>query len=86
MSALGEGMDDLFDFSEQVLGEPAKDTQSDKLKPVLTNESEVLTSYLLVNALMNLLIRKHIIQSHEVQVLIAELHVEYMKLKRGKAE
>lgn len=86
MSALGERDDELFDFSEQILGEPVKEIKPSPEKVVLNKDSEVMTSYLLVNALLNLLIRKGVIYPHEVNALVAELHVDYLKKKRGQSE
>lgn len=81
---------DEFDFSELIGSgipdEPAKElvTPDGKTEqPKNPYQTEVQTSYLLVNALMTLLIRKGIIQQHEVQALVAELHFEYMK-KKGR--
>ncbi len=77
--------DELFDFSDQILGESSQTTthqdiqQSDQIK--LTYQNEVHTSYLLVNALFNLLLRKGVIFPHEVNPLVEELHTEYMKRK-----
>jgi hypothetical protein len=76
---------DDFDFSE-IIGEPAKEPvlpSGETEKPEHPYQGEVQTSYLLVNALMTLLVRKGIIHPHEVQALVAELHIEYMK-KRGR--
>lgn len=83
--------DDDFDFSEQIFTEttpspeaaqPAP-TDSPKRHPY---ETEVQSSYLLVNALMNLLIRKGIIQTHEVTALVAELHQDYMKARKEREQ
>jgi hypothetical protein len=88
---MAERDEDFFDFSEQILGEPAKELvlpsgeiSEDHLKPN-PYQSEVQTSYLLVNALLNLLVRKGIIFQHEVQSIVAELHIDYMKRKRGSS-
>lgn len=88
MVASGGRDDELFDFSDQVLGGQAGDTNEvkpeEKQEPVAMNyQGEVHTSYLLVNALFNLLVRKGIIYPHEVNTLVGELHEEYMK-KKGK--
>lgn len=88
---------DDFDFSEMIFGEPKQlPVQEEVVNPTPTNketpatsstpniyDTEVQTSYLLVNALLNLLVRKGYIYPHEVQALVAELHVDYMK-KRQK--
>jgi hypothetical protein len=90
---------DDFDFSEMIFGEPTKlpekeeaasdpaptkkETPAAKGKPT-SYDTEVQSSYLLVNALLNLLIRKQLIYPHEVQALVAELHVDYMKKKKGR--
>lgn len=92
MSALGERDDDIFDFTNQVFGEIAKESEQNhegeqsSQQPVLNRDSEVHTSYLLVNALMTLLLRKGMIYPHEINALVAELHVEYIKKKRGQRE
>jgi|GEM_PF-3845807 len=85
MVVLGERDDDFFDFRDQVFGESARDSIpfSPQEEAVLNRDSEIHTSYILVNALLNLLIRKGIIYPHEVKALVAELHAEYIK-KRGK--
>jgi hypothetical protein len=84
MSA-NEKDDDLFNFSDQIIGESAKEPPEIIHAPkILTQETEIQTSYLLVNALMTLLVRKELIQPSEVQSLVAELHVEYMK-KKGRS-
>jgi hypothetical protein len=87
---VAERDDEFFDFSEQVLGdftkEPMNTNPTDGPQPFNTdNKTEVHTSYILVNALLTLLVRKGVIYSHEVNALVAELHSEYMK-KRGKDE
>jgi hypothetical protein len=91
--------DEIFDFSEQIFGdEPTKAQRSDVLsdptpfknedKPSkespISYDTEVQTSYLLVNALLNLLIRKQVIYPHEVQALVEELHADYVKKKKGR--
>jgi hypothetical protein len=87
MLAFGERDDDLFDFTEQVFGQPAEEVKEERRpqqeKAVLTTQSEIHTSYILVNALLNLLVRKGIIYPHEVQSIVAELYEEYIKKKRG---
>lgn len=47
------------------------------------SQNEVYTSYLLVNALFNLLVTKGIIKSSEITPLLADLHVSY---KNGKKD
>lgn len=93
MLEIGERDDDFFDFTEQILGEPTKETHKEeeiKMESVekveLNFNTEIQTSYLLVNALLNLLIRKGVIHHHEVNALVAELHADYMKKKRGQGE
>lgn len=84
--------DDFFDFSKEVF--PSQEAPSDEKSvnstpqgELLTQESEIRTAYLLVNALLNLLIRKSIIYPHEVNALVAELHADYMlKRKKGRGE
>lgn len=76
--------DDLFGFSKQIFGESAEDLKAEAKKPGLTTATEVQTSYILVNALLSLLIRKGVIYSHEVNALVAELHADYIKKKRGE--
>lgn len=86
--SINEKDDDFFDFSEQILGEPTEDQKKQKslsTKNTTNLQTEIQTSYLLVNALLNLLIRKGIIYPHEVQVLISELHQDYTK-KRGSSQ
>lgn len=93
--AIGES-DELFDFSDQMFTGPSKKESEMESNPTpfkdpidptgtpvkFTYDKEVQTSFLLTNALMNLLIRKQIIYPHEVQTLVAELHIEYMKMKK----
>lgn len=92
--SISERDEDDFDFSEMMFDEPAKksDPMSDPTpnneeksipKGELTYDKEVQTSYLLVNAMLTLLVRKQIIYPHEVQALVSELHVEYVK-KKGR--
>ena len=90
MIASGGRDDEFFDFSDQILGEQGKEeatneaqSESPKIPAAMNYQGEVHTSYLLVNALLNLLIRKGIIYPHEVNTLVGELHEEYMK-KKGK--
>lgn len=89
MSALGERDDDEFyDFSDQIFkdfGEPVKEKKSEinNEHSVLTQETEVHTSYILVNALLSLLIQKGIIKQSEVNQIVEELHAQYMRKKRG---
>lgn len=88
MVASGGRDDEFFDFSDQILGEQGKESEatqpeSPKTPAAMNYQGEVHTSYLLVNALLNLLIRKGIIYPHEVNTLVGELHEEYMK-KKGK--
>lgn len=74
---------DLFDFSSQILGhhqEPSGDKKKESVGTPYGNE--VHSSYLLVNALINILMRKGIIFPHEISNLVEELHVEYMKNKK----
>lgn len=93
MAANDEGRE-LFDFGlDDLLGKsndkPKQDTEK-KEQPsaasegsLLNSGNEAITSYLLVNALLNLLLAKGIIYQHEVNALIAELYVEYRKHKRS---
>ncbi|MCD7911030.1 hypothetical protein KC480_05760 [Bacillus velezensis] len=80
--------DDQFDFSDFILANKqfmnSSRTQSDTSKTELNFESEVQTSYLLVNALLNLLIKKGIINSHEVQNIVLELHGDYLRKKGSR--
>lgn len=84
--AVAEGRDDdRFDFSDLVFGERnthnANQIKHAAPKVELSSDAEVQTSYLLVNALLNLLIKKGLIHSHEVQNIVSELHSEYLKKK-----
>ncbi|WAT23494.1 hypothetical protein O0R52_22190 (plasmid) [Bacillus halotolerans] len=87
--AVAEGRDDdRFDFSDLVFGERnthnAHQIKRDTAKVESSSEAEVQTSYLLVNALLNLLIKKGIIHSHEVQNIVSELHSDYLKKKGSR--
>jgi hypothetical protein len=81
--------EDAFDFSDQMFtpveeSEPAKDNIAEPApEPKDRLETEVRTSYLLVNVLLNLLVRKRIIHQHEVQSLLGELHKDYMEQRKG---
>lgn len=85
MMPAGLANDDFFDFSEQIFGEskPNLNEQKDKTVTELTLENEVHTSYVLVNALLNLLIQKGYIHSYEVSEIVAELHQQFIKRKKG---
>lgn len=48
----------------------------------INRDEEITTSYLFVNILLNLLIKKGIIHSAEVNNLLAELHRDYIKKKK----
>ncbi|MBU5262052.1 hypothetical protein [Bacillus atrophaeus] len=87
--AIAEGRDDdRFDFSDLILGERKMHNSSqikhEASKVELSSEAEVQTSYLLVNALLNLLIKKGIIHSYEVQDIVSELHRDYLKKKGSR--
>lgn len=80
--------DDMFDFSEEIFGESPHGLKNttppvEKDEPKLDYKNEVHTAYILVNALLNLLIQKGYIKSHEVNSIVAELHEQFMKRKRG---
>lgn len=49
--------------------------------PQLTQDEEVATSYILTNALFNLLVNKGIITPEEIHPLILELHQIYRRTK-----
>lgn len=80
---------DDFNFGEFVegnLNEPVKELvlpSGESESSAYPYQTEVQSSYLLVNALLSLMIRKGIIFPHEVQALVSELHLEYMK-KKGR--
>ncbi len=81
--------EDFFDFTEQIFDEPSIPNQKDDTQTPnvpLTLENEVHTSYLLVNALLNLLLNKGVIFPHEVKFLVEELHQEYLKKKGRDAD
>jgi hypothetical protein len=96
---MSQGMEDNdFDFSEfidepmiqpafpskePVLPSGESETPPETEKPSNPYDTEVQTSYLLVNALLTLLQQKGIIQPHEVQPIISELHKQYMA-KKGR--
>lgn len=86
MTGLGNRDDDeLFNFSDQIFGNLSNTTSPKKHDRTLmpSNENEIHTSYILVNALLNLLIQKGVIHRHEVNGIVAELHELYLKKKRG---
>jgi hypothetical protein len=72
-----------FDFLDQVLPSQAIENKNETPfhDDAVSFNDQVRTSYLLVNALLNLLIQKGIIYPHEVNTLINELH-QQLKLKR----
>jgi len=72
--------EDPFDFTNEVLGADAVQ-KSPFIKD--SQEGEVRTSFLLVNTLLTLLVSKEIIKMEEVNSLMAELHIEYKKTRRG---
>ncbi|WP_067923957.1 hypothetical protein [Alicyclobacillus shizuokensis] len=73
--------DQEFDLFEDMI--PQRRSLADTPQGVTRND-EVVTSYLLVNALFQLLLRKGIIHEHEVNQLIEELAIEYQQTKRGQ--
>lgn len=96
MTTLGDRDDEFFDFSNEIFGESNLESDSEvytenelskvnQPPSILNNDSEVHTSYLLVNTLLNLLVKKGIIRQDEIQVTLAELHKEYIKKKKGRS-
>lgn len=85
-------MADNFDFfDEEMIPGSKKSTSSSKSEisgsfGQLNTEKEATTSYLLVNALLNILIAKGYIYPHEVQSILSDLSHEYRKLKRKGEE
>lgn len=77
---------DEFDFLDQVMPnykvEQQKETRSLQSRRINMHEDMVYSSYLLVNALINILINKRIISMDEVSLLLEELHEE-LKRNRG---
>lgn len=84
-SALGDHEDD-FDFTEFTGHEPSqpKPAEASQMQDI-SLKGEVHTSYILVNSLMTILLRKGYITKEELNPLIAELHAEYMK-KKGEGK
>lgn len=87
MSAIGERDDDFFDFSDQIISDfaplPEVPKQEETKNAFSMNSNEVQTSYFLVNALMSLLISKGIIRPDEIQSIVSDLYVDYIKKKKG---
>lgn len=59
--------------------EPIQPIAEVKITP---SQNEAYTSYLLVNALFNLLVTKGLIKSSEITPLLAELHLSYSVRKK----
>lgn len=77
---------DDFNFNEEVLGNAGFSTTTNNnshnpMNCASSLENEVQTSFLLTNALLNILLRKGIISQNEVQELVAELFEVYQQKK-----
>lgn len=83
---MGKGDFDNFNFLEQVMpGHEENDTPETEHPDafVPTDQDFVITSYLLVNTLMNLLVEKGIIKMDEITSLLEELQQSF-KEHRGR--
>jgi hypothetical protein len=75
-------MQDSMDLFDDLV--PDRDEPNDEKKSLdFTQDDLIRTSYLLVNVLMEILIKKGYIQQSEVDHLLEEVYEEY-KRKRGK--
>lgn len=78
---------DPFDFEGIIFSEKndnsKKEAIQSKQMPKIRDE-EALTSYLLVNVLLNLLIEKGIVYPHEINPLLSELYNSYRELRKEK--
>ncbi|EOO44393.1 MULTISPECIES: hypothetical protein [Bacillus cereus group] len=76
---------DDFNFNDQVLGSAGfssdKEAVFKETNSPFSVESEVQTSFLLSNALLNILLRKKIISQNEVTELVSELFEVYQQKK-----
>lgn len=73
-----------FDFLSEVMGDhPPKGVQQQSYEEMIEiEENLLLSSYLLVNALLNVLIKKNYIKMSEVSEILEELHNELIKRRR----
>ena len=78
-------LSDIFPLREDIdeSSYEGEATEEDRiLLAEVSRDQEITTSYLLVNTLLNLLIKKEIIKHSEVNEILSELHQNYIQSKR----